>query len=94
MGFGLWKFHCSTTGALTLLLAVFLMAEKLTQQLTAKVSETMFDTFNRLACVEGLSSADLVRNLIDQYIQKKHEEFILLSKAFAVQGNPDNKENQ
>lgn len=70
------------------------MSEKLTEQMTVKVSESVSNTFTRLACVEGLSSADLLRNLIDQYIQRKHEDFILLSKAFAVQGNPDNKENQ
>ena len=70
------------------------MPEKLTEQITVKVSETVSDTFTRLACVEGLSSADLLRDLIDQYIQKKHDDFILLSKAFVNHGNRGNEGNQ
>lgn len=70
------------------------MSEKLSEQITVKVSESVSNTFTRLANVEGVSPSDLLRNLIDVYIQKKHEDFILLSKAFAIQVNPVNKENR
>lgn len=71
-----------------------IVSEKLTEQITVKVSESVSDTFARLACVEGISSADLLRNLIDGYIQKKHDDFILLSRAFAAKENMDNRGNQ
>lgn len=70
------------------------MGEKLTAQITVKVSESTSTTFMRLACVEGISEADLLRNLIDGYIQKKHDDFILLARAFQAKENMDNRGNQ
>lgn len=64
-------------------------SEKLTEQLTVKVSEEMANLVHRLACADGISAADLLRSLIEGHIAKKHDEYILLSKAFGGIGKPE-----
>lgn len=66
------------------------MGEKLTDTLTIRVGAETADLLTRLAHVEGLSDAELVRKLIDDHIQIKHTQHILLARAFAGYVNKEN----
>ena len=56
--------------------------DKLTEQLTLKVSEKMLLTINRLAALDGLTTPDLLRKLIDDHLDKKHHDFMVLKRVF------------
>lgn len=68
--------------------------EKLTEQIGLKVSEEMALAVHRLAAIEGKSSAELLRFLIDQYLEKKHQDFMVLKRVFDGKGNLDNQDNR
>lgn len=68
--------------------------EKLTDQIGLKVTEDMALAFHRLAAIEGKSSAELLRSLIDQYLDKKHHEYMVLKRVFEAKGILDNRDNQ
>lgn len=65
--------------------------DKLTEQITLKVTEETALAVNRLAAIEGKSSSELVRDLIDQYLDKKEHEYMVLKRVFEGKVNRVNQ---
>lgn len=67
------------------------MAEKKLENMNIRMSETMFNTLDRLAKRKEMDRSELARMVIEAYIEKEHQEYLSLHSIFGRSPNPLNE---